>query len=136
MQLSFQDFLHIVRQGGRSVRPLLRRRLLFLDQSSVTHGLRLSGDVVGDSVEPVPDRIGPADGCRVSGQDEESGLKGVLGILIVPQHAPADAEHNPAVAADECGEGGLVPALGEPPNQFGVGYADEVAGGQSPAQVL
>ncbi len=60
-----------------------------------------------DAVEPVAQEVGIADGSRPPRQHEEDGLEGVLGMLVVAQELPADAQHHRTVASHECGEGGL-----------------------------
>jgi len=52
-------------------------------------------------VEPPAHRLAPAKGVRLSQQDEERGLKGVLGVGVVPQHPAANAEHQFPVSGDE-----------------------------------
>jgi hypothetical protein len=49
----------------------------------------------------------------VAGQDEESGLEGVLGVLVVAQDVAADAPDERAVALHERGKGVLLLAVGE-----------------------
>ena len=53
------------------------------------------------------------DGRHRPRQDEEGGLEGVLGVLLVPQHPPAHAADHRAVAVDEQFEGRLVAPGGE-----------------------
>ncbi len=43
-------------------------------------------------------------------QDQESGLEGVLGVVMIPDDAPADAQHHRAVPLNQGGKG----QLGEP----------------------
>src|SRR5438552_960017 len=43
----------------------------------------------------------PRDGARLPGQDQEGSLKGVLCILLVPEHAPADAPDEGTMPPDE-----------------------------------
>jgi hypothetical protein len=52
---------------------------------------------------------------------EESSLECVVGRGAVAEDGSAGAEDERAVAADEFGERGLVPALGVPPEELPVG---------------
>jgi hypothetical protein len=51
----------------------------------------LQGGAAGDAVQPVADQLAGHDRGRPAGEDEEGGLEGVLGVLLVGQHAAADA---------------------------------------------
>src|SRR5262249_30095744 len=63
----------------------------------------------------------------------EGGLEGVLRVVQVAQHAPAHAEDQRAVAAEQEREGGLVVPGGEAPQQVGVVLRRPGrAGGQPP----
>ena len=59
-------------------------------------------------MEPVPQPLSPAQGSRLQGQDEEAGLKSILDILFLVQDMPADAPHQPAMAAHERGKSRLI----------------------------
>ena len=56
-------------------------------------------------------------------QGQERRLEGVLRVLFVPQHPPADAADHRPVAVDEQLERGLVPPGDEAGEQGGVGGA-------------
>ncbi len=84
----------------------------------------LAGGAQGDAVEPGPERIRVADRSGPSRQDEEDGLEGVLGMVVIAQELAADAEHHRPVAGHDGGEGGLVDRLAgrcDPLEQFAVG---------------
>src|SRR5262249_31298983 len=108
---SRQQFLcghFLERIGGRSlVGPLLlappRRRAR----------PALERDAVRDLIEPTRNRGTVGDRGGLAREDEEGGLKGVLGIVAVPQDAPADAEDERPVPAHQSLEGGLVAGVGE-----------------------
>jgi hypothetical protein len=68
----------------------------------------LSGQAGGDLVEPVAHGIAPANFGRLAGQYQEGSLEYVLGIMPVPQDAPAHAPHQRSVALDQHSEGGIV----------------------------
>ena len=40
----------------------------------------------------------------IARQNQKGRLKSILGVLLVPQHAPADVKHHWPVAMDEAGE--------------------------------
>ncbi len=76
------------------------------------------------AVEPGAEQVRIADRPGLSGQDEEDGLEGVLGVMVIAQELPADAQDHRPVSGDDRGEGGLVGRLasgGEPLEQFAVG---------------
>jgi hypothetical protein len=62
-----------------------------------------------------PDREGfvSANGGGLPGEDEKGGLKGVLGVVSVAQHLPADAEHKRTVSLQEGGEGSFIASSDE-----------------------
>src|SRR5262249_20947978 len=62
--------------------------------------------------EPVTDAIARAHRVCFSCEDQESRLKGVFGVCLVPERPPANAEHHGTVSADECCECRLV-AVGQ-----------------------
>jgi hypothetical protein len=53
----------------------------------------------------------PRYGWGLAGQDEESGLKRVLGVVPVAQHAPANAQNHRAVSSQQGPKRGLVVLL-------------------------
>jgi hypothetical protein len=55
------------------------------------------GRGVGDTVQPIPDRLAWPHRARLADQDEEGRLEGVLGVLGVVEDAPADAQDHRAV---------------------------------------
>src|SRR5262249_46778197 len=69
---------------------------------------RVAGRAPGHAVQPAGQRRVPADRGGVAGQHEEGGLEGVLRVLVVAQHAAADAHDQGAVAPHQRGESGLV----------------------------
>ena len=73
------------------------------------------------TVQPPADRARRPDGPHAAGEHEEDRLECVLGVVSVPEHAPADAEHGRAVPVHQCGEGvGIAPGS-EGGHQIGVG---------------
>ncbi len=63
------------------------------------------------TVEPGAEQVRIADRPSLLGQHEEDGLEGVLGMLVVAQELPADAQHHRPVAGHDRGEGGLIGRL-------------------------
>src|SRR5947209_4266087 len=62
---------------------------------------------MGNPVQPVPHQFPRHDGGRLADQDEEGGLEGVLGVVVVEQ-AATHTPHHGAVPHEEGGEGRLV----------------------------
>jgi hypothetical protein len=54
----------------------------------------------------------------LAGQNEERGLEGILGIVRVVQHAPADAEDHRTVGPHDSLERGLISMRHEPLQQL------------------
>ncbi len=61
----------------------------------------------GDAIEPVAQQLGVADRASLLGQDQESGLEGVLGVLDVAEELSADAQDHRPMPAHQRREGGL-----------------------------
>ena len=55
------------------------------------------------------------------GQEQEGGLEGVLRVLDVPEHAPADGEHHRPVPPQQQGECFLLMPLRKPLQKLTVG---------------
>ena len=70
------------------------------------------GQAVGYAVQEASQRFRPLDRTGAVGEDEEGGLKHVLGSVGIVQDAATDVEDHRAVAAEECRER-LVTAPGE-----------------------
>src|SRR5262245_60740208 len=66
---------------------------------------RLEGGPTGDPVEPASDRSRRADRACLTGEDEERGLEGVLGVGVVAQYAAADIQDHRTMSAQEGMEG-------------------------------
>jgi hypothetical protein len=64
-------------------------------------------------VQPAGDGFGLADGGGPAGQDEERRLEGVLNVVFAVEDVPANTPDEPAVAAQQGGERGLLALAGE-----------------------
>jgi hypothetical protein len=93
-------------------------------------------------VQPRPDRLLPAAGAGPPRQHHENGLERILGVVAVAQHPLADAEHQPAVPANNPGKGLGIGGLGIAAQQLavatgpGVALADQVANVSQDARQL
>jgi hypothetical protein len=63
--------------------------------------LEFAGYVVSDSVEPLSQEIPPADDCSFAGQNQESSLKGIIGIGRVTENTSADTQHHWPMSLNE-----------------------------------
>src|SRR5262249_34454816 len=87
----------------------------------------------GHAVKPA--RYGPLvrDRRRLAGQDEESRLESVLGILMMVQLVPDDIPHQLAMPLHKGGKGILVPVADVKAQQFAVTeLADPLRGDAAP----
>jgi hypothetical protein len=91
-------------------------------------GFHAQGQAVGHAVKPAGQRLPPADGPRLAGQQQEGGLVHVLGVVLVVQQAPRDAEHHRPVPPQEGVEGRLFAPAHEPRQQFAVAGAGQRLG--------
>src|SRR5438876_3041578 len=76
---------------------------------------------MGDLVEPVGDRIVPAQDSGPAGQNQECGLEDVFRVLRVLQDAPAHAPDERAMALDKQFEGRLIAGPGKALEQLAIG---------------
>ena len=99
-------------------------------------GADAKGQAVRDGVQPVPQRLAAVKRRGLAHQDEECGLEGILGGLIVVQHAAADAEDHRSVPSHQRLEGQLV-ALGRVTlEQLPLGQTGETPPLQEPFDLL
>ena len=84
-----------------------RRALPFPSVTPGRVGLRSYRRAVGHLVEPVPQHLAIADRPGLADEQEERGLEGVLRVLRLVEHVPADAEDHRPMPPDEHLEGGL-----------------------------
>ena len=82
------------------------------------------------AVQPARERILHPERSRLFGQHEEGGLEGILGGVLVAEHAPADAEDHRPVPLHQGLEGELGAVLGpvgEPRQELGIRQPGEGA---------
>ena len=84
--------------GSHRAQPFLSRFL------AGCAGPRIECGAAGDAVEPARQLFPPRDRRRFPGQHEKCRLKGILGLVSVPQHAPADAQDHHAMPLDQSRE--------------------------------
>jgi hypothetical protein len=105
IDLLVQQRLQFLERLGRRKRPRRRGGLTALmGLASGRFSSCVHGHPIGDAMEPVSQPLSPAQGSRLQSQDEEAGLKSILGILFVVQDMPADVPHQPAMTAHESGK--------------------------------
>jgi hypothetical protein len=81
----------------------------------------VQGQPGGDGPQPLVDRLAPGDDSGLAGQDQESGLEDVLGVVLVAQDAPANGQDHAPVAAHQGLKGGLFTPADEAFQQLPVG---------------
>ena len=62
---------------------------------------------------------------RLVGQDEESRLEGILGVVAMTQHAVADAQNHRTMPAHQRRERRLFASTNKPLQQFSIGQGVE-----------
>ena len=90
---------------------------------------RLAGRAKRDPIEPVTQLVGVADRSSLASQDEEDGLEGVLGVVVIQELAADVHDHGP-VSRHQGGEGGFaggVAAIVEPVDELAIGQPDDGA---------
>ncbi len=73
-----------------------------------------------DAIKPVGEHRRGSDRSRLAGEDEERGLEGVLGIVVVAEDAPADAQDHRPMPPDDRLERRLIATCDEPFEQIAV----------------
>jgi hypothetical protein len=76
----------------------------------------------GHGVQPAGQRRTSAERARPSRKNQEDGLKGVLGVRAVGQHARTDPRDERPTALDQRGEGPLVAHFSEAADELAVGF--------------
>ena len=122
--------------GPGMIRHDLARRAAGLRESTLVPaatggvGPRPGRDAMRDAVQPARERVLHPERPGLPGQHEEGGLEGVLGGMLVAEHAPADAEDHRPVPLHQGLEGQLGAVLvagGEPRQELGIGQPGECA---------
>jgi hypothetical protein len=91
---------------------------------------------MGDPIEPVGQQFSGRDDGGLPGEDEEGGLKSILGIVVMTEHTTAHAPDQRAMPIHEGCERRFVTAGGEPTQQFHVSAGSTFSGHYRPANVL
>ncbi len=125
------------REDGSRLRPV--GRTAFLGPASAGDlPPGLAGRADRHAIQPGPERIRVADRPGLARQDEEGGLEGVLGVVVIAEQLPADAQDHRAVSRHDGGEGGLITDGREPLEQLTVpeagGRADREERPELPGQ--
>jgi hypothetical protein len=89
-------------------------------QHSTTSCPGLQCRAVSDAIEPVRKLFRLLDLGRSSSENQESRLKRILGILLMPGHPPSHRQNHPPVPSDQLREGILIPARSEPTKKIAV----------------
>ncbi len=79
-------------------------------------------------MEPRPERLAHPQAPGLLDQDQERGLEGVVSVMGVAKHGPADAEHHRPMTMDQRRERqlrGLILTRREPLEQLRVSQADD-----------
>jgi hypothetical protein len=69
----------------------------------------------------VAQRLGPGEGTRLAGEDQERGLEGILGRVPVAEDPPTHAEDHRAVTPQQGCERAFLPIRRESGQQLAVG---------------
>jgi hypothetical protein len=75
---------------------------------------------MGHAIEPTAYRRALANGAGLAGEDQKGRLKNVLGVLVMVEDPPADAQDRRSMPFHEGGEGGFVAAAREALEQLTV----------------
>ncbi len=87
----------------------------------------LQRGLVSDPVEPVGQQLPGSEGCRFADEDQESGLKGVLGVVVMGQHTSADGPDHRSVTPNEDRQGGFIMAVDVALQQLPIAQASAVS---------
>ena len=100
-------------------------------------GTGAKGHAVGDAVEPGAQAVRVANGGSAFDEDEEGGLEGVVGGVVVAfEHAAAEGVDHGPVAVDESFERGFVAGMDEAVEELGFVEPGDGAGGEQPFELL
>ena len=78
---------------------------------------------VGHAVQPAADRVPFANAAGLAGEDEEGGLKSVLGVCVIAEQTPTNVHDHRLVAPDQFRERRRVAIDREPREEVAVGAA-------------
>jgi hypothetical protein len=92
--------------------------------------------LVGDAVEPVGDHLFGYDGSGLADEDEEGGLEGIFGIMVIDEDATAHAPDHRAVPPHQGRKRGLLSAAEVGLQQLPVGQSGPIPPQHGPAKIL
>jgi hypothetical protein len=129
-----QTVQFLVEQGQQFATAFLRFNrgvwyvfhLLLLATSSGDSDSCFQSGTVGHAIQPATQRILSRNGPGFASEDEESRLKGVLGVVLVQQDTMADAHNHRAVPFEQCLEGVAIAMLDEQSKQLPIGQSATV----------
>jgi len=76
---------------------------------------------LSDTVQPTADGIVAPDLARPAGQDQEGGLKNVLGVVGIAKHPPGNAKNHASMPLDKNYESLFLPLRQETLKELAVG---------------
>ena len=79
-------------------------------------------DAVRYSMQPTADRFLLGYRARFAGQDQEGRLKAVLGVVLIPQHPPANAQNHRTVSLHKFDKRSLFAQIRKPPQEMAVAW--------------
>jgi hypothetical protein len=77
-------------------------RAPLLGAPSCRIGLDLDGDPASHAMEPAAESIVDPERPGLASQGEKHSLNGIIGVVAVIQHAPANCQNQRAVSLDQC----------------------------------
>ena len=96
------------------------RDLSFVERPQNTPGVRFQGNAVSNAVQPTAERLVLADGADLAAQDQERGLKRIVGVGGLAGNAPAGALDHRPVSCEQDLKRLLVATLSEPCEQLDI----------------
>ena len=111
------------------------RHLLFAPGPFCCHGLRLECGALSDPEQPIGDHLARSNRHRFAGQNQESGLKRILGVLVMRDNSAAHAPDHRAMSLHESGKRVFVLVVDEKIQQLAVAHAGFIGKGSS-AKIL
>src|SRR5205807_8007564 len=89
-----------------------------------------------NSEQPTTYRVALGNRACLAREHQEGGLEGVLGILLMAQHAPAHSKHHRPITLHQGCKRLFIPLRQEPLEQMAVANISSIGGGNEPADVM